>query len=121
MWLSNEGYALELRSWIDDHKDEFITYVGEDVEDCEFKLSFYGLHSQYLSIFESQITLFVERKTDYTIEEFFNECRMAMEGFMCAIFEEHEEKWFVDALMSAIDFKEWFKMMVGAAGSAGRK
>ena len=40
----------------------------------------YDLHAQYLEIFEGQITKFVERKTDYTVEEFFNECRMAMEG-----------------------------------------
>ena len=40
---------------------------------------------------------------------------------MCALFEEHEEKWFVDALMSAIDFTSWFTMMVGAAAAGGRK
>lgn len=79
MWLGNEGYAGQLREWVDEHKHEFGEYVGVEPEDCEYKLGLYDLHAQYLEMFEGQITKFVERKTDYTVEEFYNECRMAHE------------------------------------------
>lgn len=39
------------------------------------------------------------------------------------MFEEHEEKWFVEVLMAATDYNEWFRMMVERAAAyddAGR-
>ena len=51
------------------------------------------------------------------------QCKAALDDFGCALFEEHEEKWFVEVLMAATDYNEWFRMMVERAAAyddAGR-
>ena len=39
-----------------------------------------------------------------------------MDDFGCALFEEHEDKWFVEAVIQAVDYQGWFAMMVETAG-----
>jgi hypothetical protein len=112
-----QGYARELKKWVDSHAYEFEEHVDvRNIEDCEHKLSYNSMHEDYLTIFESQISAFVNRE-NYTIEDFFQECRAALDDSLCALFEEHAEKPYVEALMCAIDYKDWFKMMVEAAAA----
>ena len=86
-----------------------------DLASCEHKLHFRDLHSEYLTIFEDQITEFIVEE-GYTIQDFFKECKEVMDDFGCALFEEHEDKWFVEAVIQAVDYQGWFAMMVETAG-----
>lgn len=119
-WLADKGYKEELASWMDTHAGEFDEYVGLELDECEHKLNLSNLHAEFLSIFERQITKFVRRE-GYGAEDFFAECKAAMDDFGCALFEEHEDKWFVTTLLSATDYNEWFKMMVSRAEEMGSR
>ena len=112
-WAANDNYAIELKEWVSSNADIFTEYVAD--REREHKLEFCSLHGEYLALFEKQIESYVRADTDYNIGEFFKECKNALDGYMCAIFEEHEEKWFVEAMVSATDYNEWFSMMVDAA------
>ncbi len=116
MWLENEGYREALTTWVDSHSEEFEDHVGDlpDLSDCEHKLHYGDLHKQYLELFETQISNFVNRE-EYSTTAFFEECKAALDGFGVALFDEHEEKWFVEALLSAMDYASWFEMMVNKA------
>ena len=105
------------------HREAFEECRGVEPADCEHRIEYQSMHEEYLSIFEKQITSFVRRE-DYTAVDFFDECRCALDGYGCSIFEEHGERWFVEALVAATDYVEWFRMMVKAAeegGGGGRK
>eukprot|EP00520_Triparma_pacifica_P019363 CAMPEP_0118659190 /NCGR_PEP_ID=MMETSP0785-20121206/14976_1 /TAXON_ID=91992 /ORGANISM="Bolidomonas pacifica, Strain CCMP 1866" /LENGTH=141 /DNA_ID=CAMNT_0006552271 /DNA_START=197 /DNA_END=618 /DNA_ORIENTATION=- len=107
-WEAEEGYKEELVAWVEDHVEDFTEYVGTPIDLCEHKIHFSDMHADYLGIFEKQITKFVSRE-GYSAEDFFGECKAALDDFGCALFEEHEEKWFVEVLMSATDYNEWFR------------
>jgi hypothetical protein len=113
-WGKDVGYKNALNEWVMEHVDKFEEHIGCDVDSCEHKIEYQGLHEEYLALFESQITKFVKRE-DYTAEDFFTECRASLDDYGCALFEEHEEKWFVEALLSATDYFDWFRMMIKAA------
>ncbi|GMI04685.1 hypothetical protein TrVE_jg1424 [Triparma verrucosa] len=119
IWSKNISFRQTLTDWAESHSEEFEEYVGlPDLASCEHKLHFRDLHSEYLTIFEDQITEFIVEE-GYTIQDFFKECKEVMDDFGCALFEEHEDKWFVEAVIQAVDYQGWFAMMVETAGAAG--
>ena len=115
-WEAETSYKEELVEWCDNHMGDFVEYVGLPVDECEHKLHVSDLHSSYLAMFEKQITRFVKRE-GYSAEDFFAECKAALDDYGCALFEEHEEKWFVEVLMAATDYNDWFRMMVERAAA----
>lgn len=50
--------------------------------------------------------------------DFYSDCRDALEDKYCALFEDHEHKWFVELLVSMTDFQEFHEMMVREARSS---
>eukprot|EP00518_Triparma_eleuthera_P005930 CAMPEP_0182467226 /NCGR_PEP_ID=MMETSP1319-20130603/13481_1 /TAXON_ID=172717 /ORGANISM="Bolidomonas pacifica, Strain RCC208" /LENGTH=153 /DNA_ID=CAMNT_0024667289 /DNA_START=262 /DNA_END=719 /DNA_ORIENTATION=+ len=115
-WSSDAGYAAALGRFREEHASEFEGYVSEP--DSEHRLHFPDLHREYLAMFESQITEFVT-SSGYTVADFFQECREAADGFGVALFDDREEKWFVDAMMEALDYSSWFERMVEEARRGG--
>jgi len=120
MWGQNKGYARALEDFIEEHCSSFAEHCGVGFEDAEHSLHYHDLHAQYLSIFEGQISAFINRE-DYDVEDFFRECQGAMDDLGCALFEEHEEKWFVEALVSSMEYRKFFEKMVERAESSTRK
>lgn len=122
-WNQNLSFKQTLSDWASSHSSDFEEYVGLSYSDCEHKLHFRSLHTSYLKIFEKNITEFIVEE-GYTIQDFFQECKDIMDDFGCALFEEHEDKWFVEAVVKAVDYRGWFEMMVDVAADAeggGRK
>jgi hypothetical protein len=50
-----------------------------------------------------------------TIRKFYTECENIMEDKYCALFEEDENKWFVDMLTAVTDYSAFFDLMVNMA------
>ena len=44
--------------------------------------------------------------------DFFAQCKDALNDRYCALFEEHEHHWFVDALLACLDYSHFFSLMV---------
>ena len=120
-WSSDAGYAAALQAFRHKHAGEFLSYVPGRGEgpggepETEHRLHFPDMHREYLALFESQITSFV-MSSGHTVGDFFKECREAADGFGMALFDDREEKWFVEAMMEALDYGRWFEVMVEEAG-----
>jgi len=120
-WGRETGYKRALEEWVFSHAGRFEDAVGVEFKDYEHSLEQYDLHKQYMDLFESQVVKYVERK-DYTPLDFYKECNDVLNDFGCALFEEHEEKWFVEVLVAAGDYDNWFELMCRAAEETlGRK
>ncbi|CAM9205591.1 unnamed protein product [Heterosigma akashiwo] len=83
-------------------------------EDAEHKLEFSDIHSEYLELFERGLESYIDEQ-GLTIQDFWSACQDAISDKYCAIFEEHEHHWFVEFLLSSIDYQNFFKMMIDKA------
>ena len=52
------------------------------------------------------------KATGYTLEEFHTECKDALEDKYCALFEDHQYKFFVSMLLSVLDYDHFYGLMV---------
>ena len=73
-------------------------------------LEFYDCHRRYLQVFEEQLTWFIEQEGS-SMEEFYGECEKAMQGKSLTIFENESLEWFVDALLSSMEYGKFHTMM----------
>jgi hypothetical protein len=114
-WQKNSNYSQPLHEFCLSNSGDFTRYIDEsDLTEVEHELHFADMHSNYLELYESQITDFCESR-DVSVTEFFVECREAVDDMFCALFAENENKWFVELLLSALDYQKWFEMMVSVA------
>jgi hypothetical protein len=56
-----------------------------------------------------------------SIREFYEELNSINDDEYTALFDEHENKWFVEQMLGSISYNHFFKMMVGAARRSGTK
>ncbi len=82
--------------------------------DVEHKLEYSALHQEYMQLFESKIEAFIEQEGS-TITDFYSECQDILEDKHCALFEEDENKWFVEMLTAVTDYSAFFELMVAKA------
>ena len=80
-------------------------------EHVEHRLIFTDLHARYLAIFEGVLESFL-LDIGCSKAAFFAQCKVALEDQYCALFEEHEHHWFVDALLACLDYDRFFGLMV---------
>ena len=83
-------------------------------EEMEQNLQCTLAFQEYQRLIEDLLEEFVE-KNGSTIGEFTAECRSSLNGDFTALFEEHEHLWFVEALLSWMDYQTFFEDMVKSA------
>lgn len=87
--------------------------VGEskgDEFDQEHPLEFTTAFKEYTALIETGLEGFAH---EHGIEphELYYQARDAVEGQFCALFEEHQHKWFVDLLLEWLEYEPFVKMM----------
>merc|ERR1711924_385990 len=97
-----------------EHAHKFADAAESKSDDVEHKLEYNEIHQEYLRLFESSIQGFI-KKENSSISSFYSECRGILDGECTALFEEHENKWFVDALLAGISYQQFYGLMVAAA------
>ena len=84
--------------------------TGEEKEgELEHKLEYKEIHEQYLKLFEGHLEGFLE-KEGVSTEAFYKECADLQETGA-------GKSWFVDMLLSAMDYKYFFGLMVNGEWS----
>ena len=113
----------EFADAIDDfrsRKAQIFSSGDAKLTDCEHSLEYTVAFKEYQTLVDSLLEDFVKSRSS-SITEFYAECRDAMEGKFTALFEEHEYKWFVEMLLSWLDYDAFYSMMKEAANNARRK
>lgn len=109
----------EFEDKINDFQKKY-RHIFEDYVDCkssedeEQNLECTIIFQEYQQLIEELLEDFVISNGS-TIVEFYAECRSSLNGDFTALFEEHEHKWFVDALLSWLDYDAFFAEMVKSA------
>ena len=83
----------------------------EDIDDgAGMPIQYHDCHCRYMKLFEKQLTWFIEQE-GATLEEFYEECDTAFRGKSTTLFEDEDLGWFVDALLSSMDYAKFHELM----------
>jgi hypothetical protein len=104
---------------IDKFKRRYISLFEEyldtkSCEDIEQNIQCTIAFQEYQTLIEDLLEEFVENHGS-TVADFSAECRSSLNGDFTALFEEHEHQWFVEALLSWMDYQTFFEDMVKTA------
>ena len=107
-------------TFVDEHGSVFPVHRSSNLDEGksggggggeEHSLEFTRVHNLYMAQFEGILEEFLmEEGCD--AEAFSVECEQALSGQFCALFEEHVNKWFVDAILATCDYTTFHRMMV---------
>lgn len=93
----------------------------EDLSECkrpeeeEQSLEFTALFEDYNTLLDDLLTEKFLRRHDYSSSLFYAACKDIIEGKFVALFEEHENLWFVEMLMGMMEYKHFVRQMVSLA------
>ncbi|CAK9001437.1 DnaJ homolog subfamily B member 3 [Durusdinium trenchii] len=79
-----------------------------------FCLEYDDCHKRYLALFEEQLECFIEEE-GFTMEQFHKDCDDVRQGKSVTLFDSEDHSWFLDALLSSLDYQHFHKAMVSAA------
>ena len=123
------GLELIFSDFIDSHCSAFENEAPLPVNQDEqvdlgdgsgMSLEFSTLHEKYLQKFEESCAWAIEVNQG-SDKKFFDECQRAMAGDMPEEFAgghgdvDNAYQWFIDAMMAAMDYAKFYRIMVGAA------
>ena len=98
----------------------FESYVeAKDPENEEQSLECTEIFQEYQSLVEGLLEDFVAQN-GVSMKEFYAECKSAVDGDFTPLFQDHEHKWFVDIILSWLDYSYFFNEMVRFAASSKR-
>ena len=120
IFCSSETFEESIDEFREEHSGIFQRYARSvDPENEEQSLECTESFQQYQKLIESLLEEFVSNK-GVTIREFYAECKSAIDGDFTPLFQDHEHKWFVDIILSWLDYSFFFKEMVSYAASRSR-
>mmetsp|Transcript_19993 Transcript_19993/g.28724 ORF Transcript_19993/g.28724 Transcript_19993/m.28724 type:complete len:149 (+) Transcript_19993:70-516(+) len=115
LYCSSDDFEEEINNFKRNNAHIFAQYAeSKHSDDMEHKLECTEAFNEYQNLIESLLEDFTASKGS-TVKEFYAECRSSIEGGFTALFEDHEHKWFVDALLSWLDYSHFFEDMVRAS------
>ena len=118
-YCTSDGFMNEILIFKEIHADIFIE-SSESKGDDEHSLIFTDVFNEYQQLIDRKLSAFVE-ENGITMLDFYAECRDAMDGKFTVLFEEHEDKWFVDLLMDWLDYNHFYEGMVTTARLSASK
>ena len=118
---SGEGLEVVYEEFITQHAETFEGADEADDDGSGHKMEFTELHQEYLAKFEKTCE-WVISVNGGTPDKFYEECQEAVQGNMPAALRDDESySWFVDALMAALEYKCFYRLMVQAANKRAKQ
>ena len=103
-----------------ERKSTLFSTSDAKLTECEHSLEYTVAFKEYQTLVDGLLENFVKSRKS-TITEFYAECRDSMEGKFTALFEEHEHKWFVEMLLSWMDYDYFYTMMIETSRSKSNR
>ncbi|GMH80850.1 hypothetical protein TrLO_g333 [Triparma laevis f. longispina] len=76
---------------------------------AEHQLEFHACFEEYLEHFEGKIKRFIESTGEGTVDDFYEECRIALE----TLGDFHPKRFFIEALLATTEYPIFFSLMMG--------
>jgi hypothetical protein len=118
VYCSSSQFEDQINKFKQKYLHNFEEYIDcKTSEDEEQNLACTVIFQEYQTLVEDLLEDFITSNGS-TLRDFTAECRSSLNGDFTILFEEHEHKWFVDALLSWIDYQTFFVEMVKLARRA---
>jgi len=119
LWFGKKKNRGELQT-LSDFAEENAHLFWDEVDDEEgrdgtgLKLEYEEYHRKYLVLFEAELEDFIAEE-GFSMDDFERDCKAIRQGKPITLFEHEDHSWFLDALLSSLDFEHFFKTMVSVA------
>ena len=77
----------------------------------EHDLKFTQIFNEYQDLCEEQFKIFAHRH-NVSVQKIFEDCRDIADDKFTILFEEHEHKWFLDLIMSWMDYDSFVSNII---------
>jgi hypothetical protein len=115
IYCSSSQFEYQINKFKQKYAFNFEEYIDcKTSEDDEQSLQCTIIFQEYQTLIEELLEEFITLH-DSTLRDFSAECRSSLNNEFTALFEEHEHKWFVEILLSWIDYEIFFLEMVKIA------
>jgi hypothetical protein len=128
-FVESEYFESRVQQYLEKHEQVFADEMevsGKASTDDGGSLDFEELKVEYMTVFHGYQSLIEELLDEYAQEsdlsagEIFAACRDAADDKFTALFDEHEHKWFVELLMSWMNFDDFMKKVHKTKGRSSR-
>lgn len=122
-FVESDYFKLKIESFLLKHVQQLANEAGS-VSGGEF---FDDVSHEYMDVFQEYQELIDDLLGEFAMNnqlqtrEVYSACRDAVDGKFAALFEENEHKWFVDMLMSWMNFEDFFKKIHETHGKSKRR
>jgi hypothetical protein len=115
LFCSSNQFEEKIKKFKRRNSHLFEEYLDtKSCEEIEHNIQCTIAFQEYQTLIEDLLEDFVESNGS-SVAEFAAECRSSLNGDFTALFEEHEHLWFVEAMLSWMDYQTFFEEMVKAA------
>lgn len=104
------SFRTSIDEFIDEHLHIFETSESKSLGKDEYLCEYMEVFNDYQLLVENLLLSFLKSKGS-SLKSFYAECRDAIDGKYTVLFEDHEHKWFVDMLLSWLEYSHFFEMM----------
>ncbi|GBG25324.1 Hypothetical Protein FCC1311_015422 [Hondaea fermentalgiana] len=94
--------------------EEEATNQGASEDGTGYRLEYDECHKRFLGLFEEQLECFIEEE-GFRMEDFEKDCEDVRNGKSLTLFEHEDHSWFLEALLSTLDYTHFHKTMVNTA------
>lgn len=113
-YCSSSNFKERIKEFKLKYLNIFEDYIEcKTIEDEEQSLECTEVFHKYQELIEELLEDYV-LSLNSTIIEFYQECQSSLNNEFTVLFEEHEHKWFVEALLAWLDYDIFFKDMISA-------
>ena len=113
-WATESNIDAKFDEFARENAEIFAESAESKDDDPVHKLEYTQCHERFLEMFETQIEGFLEEQ-GISNETFFTECQQVMNDQFCALFEDHQHKWFVDMLLGMMEYNHFYGLMINEA------
>lgn len=121
VWLAGErrrGRLSLLAEFARDNCHVFEDELNSRPDDGSgLRLEYEECHRRFLQMFEDQMERFVAAE-GFTMADFETDCEAIQRGKSVTLFEHEDHKWFLEMLLSTLDYEHFHAAMVAAAKQA---
>ena len=120
-YCSSNTFKRQLKQFQRKYYNNFEEYLEiSNYKEIEHSLELYEIFKEYQELIEELLEDFIV-SNDSTVIDFYKECQSSLNNEFTVLFEEHEHKWFVDALLAWLDYDCFFNEMILAVKASHTK
>ncbi len=110
-FCTSTSFQHEVNSFRSDKLQLFRSVKSKTMLDGEHRIEFTEAFNEYQEMVESLLQTFVVENGS-SIRDFYAECRDSLDGRYAPLFADHQHKWFVEMLLSWLDYAYFYDSMV---------